>query len=349
LFDKTASLLERFDINFYIDLIFGLPKDNMESFARSFNQVAAINPAFIMLFPLSLIKGTELADQYAQYGILPYPREKIKPLNLMCDISYENIGLYRDFSEKDLETFDAVTLTVFYFYNRFYFSLSHLVKRCSQTPFALFRHIGEKTKKYLKESGLRASNTSQMQGFNEVLFALFSDILCRENAAENELKAFKELFNIDILRIILLTSPLRIKIFRSLADKKPDRAPASFSFPDDRFRAQRSSHGKIVNIPYALQDLFNLHAIPDTIARIPTQLFIHAPFNAWNVKIVQISPLERFCIEYIPANRGVRVNTIVQAATRQFRPAPRESLTITPESVQKTLQSLFEREIILLY
>lgn len=302
-----------------------------------------------MLFPLSLIKGTELADQSEQYGILPYPREKIRQLNLMCDISYENIGLYRDFKEKDLEIFDDVTLTVFYFYNRFYFSLSHLVKRSSQTPFALFRQIGEKTKKYLKETGLRASNTSQMQGFEDVLFALFSDILCRENAAENELKAFKELFNIDILRIILLTSSQRIKIFRSLTDKKQDGTPASFSCANDNYRAQRSSHGKIVTIPYALQDLFNLHLLKDAIARIPAQLFIHAPFNAWNVKIEQISPLERFCIEYIPENRGVRINTIVQAAMRQFRPAPGESVTITPETVQKTLKSLFAREIILLY
>ena len=119
LFENIAGLLDAHRINFYTDLIFGLPNDDPASYERSFDQALGLDPSFVMTFPLTLIKGTPLADNAASYGIRRFAHSEIASLGLMCDIQYDNTGLFRAFSLQDLSAFDDAALALFYFYNRF--------------------------------------------------------------------------------------------------------------------------------------------------------------------------------------------------------------------------------------
>lgn len=344
LFTRTAALLARHGVNFYIDLIFGLPGDTVESFMASFNQVVALRPAFVMLFPLALIKGTELADHADHYGMVPYRAEQLDPLDLRCDISYEHVALYREFGLADLEAFDAVALTVFYFYNRFHCCVSYLVDRCGLSPFELFRKIGEGTKAHLLATGMHVTNTTAMQGFEDTLFAIFRDLLGAVAVAEQELHAFKDLFHYDILRVVLLNAPHRERVFNALACKHIVAQGELSAWEDPAVRAVRSTYGKIVTLAYELPDLLDLASLQGGITPRPSCVFIHAPFASWDVRQRPVTPLERFLVEYIPEDRGVRVSVVLQAALRQFK-----SDKLDASAVRAALLQLVQGGIVALY
>lgn len=348
LFKGIKKILQQSHLNFYTDIIFGLPKDNPESFAKSFNQAITLKPAFIMAFPLSLIKGTELAEKVEHYEVIEYSQEKLNALNLMCDIEYKNIALYKDFSDTDLEKFDDLTLTLFYFYNRFYYSLSYLLHRTSDDAFSMYQSIGRKTKEFLKKIGQTASNTNFIDGFQDEIFNIFSTICIKESIGENEISAFNELFKIDILRILMLISPHRKKIFDSSYEKrrlKTDDIPVE---NERTVRVIKVAYGKILSLPYRLSDLLHLNELKDSIAPYQDQVLMYAPFNHWNTTICRVSPLERFLIEFIPENRGIRLRSVLQATKRQFRSGISGN-EITSDIIKNKLKLLVEREIILIY
>ena len=77
LFKDIGNILAENPINFYTDLIFGLPSDNMQSFKTSFNQTLGLNPTFVMPFPLTLIKGTPLGDSPETCRVRRYEKQEI--------------------------------------------------------------------------------------------------------------------------------------------------------------------------------------------------------------------------------------------------------------------------------
>lgn len=348
LFASTRKTLDKHQINFYTDLIFGLPMDNPQSFAESFNRVNTLNPAFIMAFPLSLIKGTELAKKAKNYGMVKYSKEKLDSLNLMCDIEYRNIALYKDFSGTDLEKFDDVDITLFYLYNRFFYSLSYLVKRSSSDVFSLYQKIGGKIKEFLKKIGQTASNTNLIEGFQDEIYKIFSEVLSKDSVQDKEFSAFKEIFKLDIFRILMLASPNRKKLYDASYEKRGNGTDDISGENEKRMHVIKIVYGKLLTPLYRLSDLIHLHELKDSIPRNQDQIFMYAPFNHWNISIDHVSPVERFLIELIPENRGMRLNSVLQASQRQFR-SGKSANEITIDSIKKSLQLLVKREIIVIY
>lgn len=348
LFTSTRKILDKHQINFYTDLIFGLPMDNLQSFAESFNRVNTLNPAFIMAFPLSLIKGTELAKKAKNYGMVKYSKEKLDSLNLMCDIEYQNIALYKDFSGTDLEKFDDVDITLFYLYNRFFYSLSYLVKRSSSDVFSLYQKIGGKIKEFLKKIGQTASNTNLIEGFQDEIYKIFSEVLSKESIQDKEFSAFKEMFKLDIFRILMLASPHRKKLYDTSYERRGNGTDGVSGEDEKRMHVIKIVYGKLLSPPYRLSDLIHLHELKDSIQQNKDQIFMYAPFNHWNISIDHVSPVEHFLIELIPENRGMRLNSVLQAAHRQFR-SGKSANEVTIDSIKKSLQLLAKREIIVIY
>ncbi|MGB7570101.1 MAG: radical SAM protein, partial [Chitinivibrionales bacterium] len=173
LFHEIKKLLARYNLNFYIDLIFGLPLDTPESFGRSFNDVDGLAPSFIMVFPLTLVKGTPLELRNGDYGVRVIDEDEVKSCNLMCDIEYNNIALYEGFTLNDLTVFDDLSLAVFYFYNRFRLSLDYLCKRFNGNAALLYQTIGRKTKVFLQKTGQKATNTNFITGFEDEIKSIF--------------------------------------------------------------------------------------------------------------------------------------------------------------------------------
>jgi radical SAM superfamily enzyme YgiQ (UPF0313 family) len=316
LFHETRELLARHKLNFYIDLIFGLPLDTPESFRASFNDVYGLAPSFIMVFPLTLVKGTPLEQRARDYNVRLYDETSVQACNLMCDIEYRNIALYERFTLSDLEAFDDLSLAVFYFFNRFRLSLDYLSKRSDRGPAMLFESIGRNVKAFLRKTGQKATNTNFISGFEDQIKSIFIAEARAAGAQKNELAAFEDIFKLDIFRILMLNAPQREKLFRTESPLSASRVLTDMAEFADDTRVQRIAHGKNVQCNFHLDDLFNLSALRESIVEGADTVYICAPFHRWDMQVFSISPLNRFLLDIIPSDRPLRFRNIARAALR---------------------------------
>lgn len=96
--ENTEKLRERRNIHLHLDLIAGLPGENLESFIQSFNQVYAMGGDELQLGFLKLLKGSPMEDLQAQYELVT---EDLPPYEVLStkDLSYEDIILLKDVEE----------------------------------------------------------------------------------------------------------------------------------------------------------------------------------------------------------------------------------------------------------
>lgn len=73
-FEKVAELVTRIknmgNIHQHLDLIAGLPEENYESFAKSFDDVFALRPEQLQLGFLKVLKGSYMYENRAAYGLV---------------------------------------------------------------------------------------------------------------------------------------------------------------------------------------------------------------------------------------------------------------------------------------
>ncbi|MBN1577397.1 MAG: radical SAM protein [Chitinispirillaceae bacterium] len=312
---EKSPLLQGGRINFYVDLMFGLPGDSPLTFANSFNDTVKLSPSFMMLFPLSLISGTPLAEDARRYGVRPVDTGS---LDLLCDIRYDNIALSTDFTAHDLERFDDMALSCFYFYNRFALSLGYLMKR-SPDPAATVAVIGGKTKEFLHSVGRTATNTDWLEGFQETIHTLFLEQAKVLGAGPVECSAFDDLFKLDIYRILAISAPQREKIFRRLdavreypLRVRPLRAEPGCS-------VHLVTAGKTIRLAYRWNDLCALEKLRESIVPASEAVFLHSAFEDWDARITPLSPLERGIIELVPAERPILFDHLQGPALRRAK------------------------------
>ncbi|MGG5462263.1 B12-binding domain-containing radical SAM protein [Clostridium sp. B9] len=92
--EKVLKVAEGNNVMQHLDLIAGLPGEDLESFKKSFNDVHAIRPDEIQLGFLKLLKGSSMREEAEKWGIVysPYaPYEIIRSK----DISYEELLLLK--------------------------------------------------------------------------------------------------------------------------------------------------------------------------------------------------------------------------------------------------------------
>ena len=68
--EVIKQLQQNHKIDFHLDLIAGLPLENLERFARSFDDVFAFYPKELQLGFLKLLRGTSLRKEAEKYGII---------------------------------------------------------------------------------------------------------------------------------------------------------------------------------------------------------------------------------------------------------------------------------------
>ncbi len=66
--DKILSLLSFGNIHIHLDLIAGLPYEDLESFKNSFDDVISLKPHMLQLGFLKLLKGSRIRNEYQKYG-----------------------------------------------------------------------------------------------------------------------------------------------------------------------------------------------------------------------------------------------------------------------------------------
>jgi radical SAM superfamily enzyme YgiQ (UPF0313 family) len=318
LFHDIAGILAKHSLNFYVDLIFGLPLDNIESFRKSFSDALVLGPSFIMVFPLTLIKGTVLEQQAKEYGMTGYAQTELEKCGLMCDIEYRNIALYRDFSLRDLSSFDDLALALFYFYNRFRMSLSYLEKRCGPDAARLYENIGKKTKAFLGKTGQAATNTNFISGFEHEIKAILVSEATAAGAKDLECAAFEEIFKLDIFGILMTNAPQREKLFLNSPGKRPPHPEAGRAEISEESLVRRIAPGKAVTTGFRLSDLTRLHVLRDTIEPGPDTVFVCAPFSRWDNQVFAPSHLEKFLLETIPVDKPVKFRHLAHSVRRAF-------------------------------
>lgn len=73
LFDEKVRLLASKGVSFGLDVIIGLPGDNLNKFRNTLNHAVSLMPSNIDCFVLSLLPGTELALRASELGLVPGP------------------------------------------------------------------------------------------------------------------------------------------------------------------------------------------------------------------------------------------------------------------------------------
>jgi hypothetical protein len=103
-FGRGVALLNEAGVVFGLDLIYGLPKDDYQGFARSLDYALGLQPNHLDVFPLSVLPGTVLAEEAEEYGLVaeasaphallsspgfpPPAMEKARLLARACDLFY---------------------------------------------------------------------------------------------------------------------------------------------------------------------------------------------------------------------------------------------------------------------
>lgn len=88
--EKVVELLQIKNIKQHLDLIAGLPGEDIVSFKKSFNDVYSIGPEEIQLGFLKLLRGSSMREEAQEYGMKysPYPPYEILQTK---DISYNEL------------------------------------------------------------------------------------------------------------------------------------------------------------------------------------------------------------------------------------------------------------------
>lgn len=126
---NSARLLNSKNAHIHLDLIAGLPYEDMNSFEKSFNDVYALRADMLQLGFLKLLKGSGIRENLSEYGMEHHdfpPYEIIKTKWM----SFKDILALKDIEQ---------VLELYYNSGRFRNSLSFLLPTIAIKPFEFYR------------------------------------------------------------------------------------------------------------------------------------------------------------------------------------------------------------------
>ncbi len=176
---KTVVELEKLkNIKQHLDLIAGLPGENIESFKESFNEVYSIKPEELQLGFLKLLKGSDMRKEAEHWGMVysPEPPYEILKTNTM---SYLDIILLKRVEE---------VLDKYYNSNKFDNILNFFIPRFN-SAFDFYMKLGD----FFNIKGYFNKNISNAQ-----YYKIFIDFY--EFSFNEESLILKELIKFDYLR-----------------------------------------------------------------------------------------------------------------------------------------------------
>lgn len=164
LWKKVAALHENRNIHLHLDLIAGLPYEDIDSFIRSFNEVYSQKPDELQLGFLKVLGGSPISLQQEEFEI---KHESNPPFEVFSTkwISYDDILRLKDVEEM---------LEVFYNSRQFENTIAYAEKQF-KSPFALYEALA----KYYEKKGYFISAPSRNARYE--IFYQF----CLENSEKN--------------------------------------------------------------------------------------------------------------------------------------------------------------------
>ena len=186
----VGKIREGRNIHTHLDLIAGLPLEDMESFQHSFNDVYSCRPDQLQLGFLKVLKGSHMHEKAEKYGVMymDFP-----PYEVLCT---------RWISYADILTLKRVEEMVELYYNSAQFTHTlPVLESCFLSPFGMYRALAD----FYDSRGLFRQSPSRMYRYQALLeFAL--------QAAPEREEVWRQLLTLDLY-------------LRENAKSRPDFAP----------------------------------------------------------------------------------------------------------------------------
>lgn len=171
----VQELHESENIHIHLDLIAGLPFEDYETFAKSFDEVYRMEPEQLQLGFLKVLKGSPMEDRAEQYGIA---YQSMPPYEVLYTkwLSYEDLLQLKQIEEM---------VELYYNSNQFRYTLRVLVT-CFDGPFAMFEAMAA----YYAEKGYFVQAPARGYRYQVML-----DFACKTDPDKEDL--YRELLTYD--------------------------------------------------------------------------------------------------------------------------------------------------------
>lgn len=169
--EKIVAAIHRGqNIHQHLDLIAGLPYENLESFKKSFNDVYRLRPQQFQLGFLKVLKGSKMHEKAGEYGIVYHTRPMYEVLSTNW-LTYDEVIHLKGIEEM-----------VEVYYNSCQFRCTMLALEAEfDTPFAMYEALAE----YYEENGLNGLKHSRMGRF-DILHDFILSYVKKEHAPKYE-------------------------------------------------------------------------------------------------------------------------------------------------------------------
>jgi len=177
---NVTNILNNGNIHVHLDLIAGLPLEDLESFKKSFNSVYGMRPHQLQLGFLKLLKGSKVRNEAAKHG---FTFRNYAPYEVLSNkyVSYDDILLLKDVEEVLERYFNSA---------RFENSLEFIEKNLFSNAFELYYKLSV----FCRENGYLDRPISYRENIF-ILYRFFESI----NAPEKYLEVFRQKMIFDFL------------------------------------------------------------------------------------------------------------------------------------------------------
>ncbi|MDE6621838.1 MAG: B12-binding domain-containing radical SAM protein [Lachnospiraceae bacterium] len=174
---RTVAAIHSFqNIHQHLDLIAGLPYEDYDSFAHSFNDVYAMNPNQLQLGFLKVLKGSPMEQRAGEYGIVYGSRPPYEVLYTKW-LSYDDVLRLKGIEEM---------VEIYYNSSQFTHTLPVLTREFA-SPFHMYEALAD----YYRTNGYLTSTPSRSYRYQVLL-----DFAC--SVAADRRALFAELLTFDL-------------------------------------------------------------------------------------------------------------------------------------------------------
>lgn len=176
--ENVAILLKAQNVHLHLDLIAGLPYEDINSFKNSFNEVYDMGGHELQLGFLKMLFGAPISEVSKEHGIIArkYPPYEVIKTELL---SYEDILLLKNVEEM---------LEIYHNSEQFEYSEKHLLK-LENSPFDMYKNLAE----FYVKKNYPIIMSSRMKRY-DILLEYYAE------AGYTEIELFKELLTLDFYK-----------------------------------------------------------------------------------------------------------------------------------------------------
>ena len=175
--ENVAAVREARNVHQHLDLIAGLPYEDYDSFAQSFDRVYAMKPDQLQLGFLKVLKGSLMHEKTEEYGLVYQDRPPYEVLSTKW-LSYSNVIRLKKVEEM---------VEVYYNSGQFRNTMEQLV-RAYTSPFEMYGALAD----YYEKNGLSRISHSRIARY-EILHHFIEETEGAERIAE-----YREWLTLDL-------------------------------------------------------------------------------------------------------------------------------------------------------